>query len=69
VLGGGGGGPGSARDSFRTPGAGFKKAGASKTAGAAGKQTSLLGLGFFSKTPAGAGAGAPAARTPTTGGF
>jgi hypothetical protein len=69
VLGGGGGGPGSARDSFRTPGAGFKKAGASKTVGAAGKQTSLLGLGFFSKTPAGAGAGAPAARTPTTGGF
>ena len=51
------------------PALGFKKAGASKTVGAAGKQTSLLGLGFFSKTPAGAGAGAPAARTPTTGGF
>ena len=68
VLGGGGVG-GVGRDSFRTPGAGFKKAGASKMASASGKQTSLLGLGFFSKTPAGAGAGAPAARTPTTGGF
>ena len=64
VLGGGGGGPGSARDSFRTPGAGFKKAGASKTVGAAGKQTSLLGLGFFSKTPAGAGARPPRGRPP-----
>ena len=75
VLGGGGGpggGPGGGapgRDAFRTPGAGFKKAGASSRASASGKQTSLLGLGFFSKTPAGAGAGAPAARTPTTGGF
>jgi hypothetical protein len=68
VLGGGVGGAGP-RDSFRTPGAGFKKAGALKTASASGKQTSLLGLGFFSKTPAAAGAGAPAARTPTTGGF
>ena len=73
VLGGGGaGGAGGAsgRDAFRTPGAGFKKAGApSSRASASGKQTSLLGLGFFSKTPAGAGASAPAARTPTTGGF
>ena len=50
----------------RTPGPGSTRAGGKPKES---KQVSLLGLGFFSKTPAAARAAAPSARTPTTGGF
>ena len=61
-------------ETFQTPsGVVFKKAGTKNFAAAAAstgkKQASLLGLGFFAKTPAAGASAAPSARTPTTGGF